>query len=257
MQFQGSLGIKYFQDLETNSHKIPMEVRHAFQRAFWNAIGAALVDYGRHIPVLTGDTRKGIIKILEYVDSRIIKVGGNTSYAPNLDLEMTESKKTAEDYPEPLNGEGEYKGEYIWPPDSALGIAFNSRKTWAEAIRETNHLPDGATGVDVDYAANANQYAGRYTFFFSHGPEYWTQLDQNGSPISDGPWNLVDLYNEVVGELLDRNVTMIAERISVGIATRVSPTFTLADDPAEADYYWRMSQGSKMGHLDLDFEVLL
>ncbi len=252
MHFKGSLGIKHFHDLDGKKLKIPMELRRHFQQAFWTAIGSALLDYGLRIPVLTGDTRKSVFEVLTFVDIQLTKAGGSGQFAPALDYKsMTDSKYHSDDYPEEIS-EKVYKKATPWPKGRPQAMV-HTRSEWRAAVLSHGHEPRGNTAAHMDYIGKGNQSTGQYTFFFSHGPDYWIEYDQVGIN-GHGPWDLTGHFRETVQKNLDDLIFATAARITVGFATQVDASYSLGRSGNPVAHMG--DEYTKMPHLDMEMEYL-
>lgn len=216
MEFKGTFSIRHFKELTAARPKLIKAERGAFQVAFWDAIGRSLLDYGLRIPVLTGDTRKGIHDILTEIDMRLARAGGTIQFAPALDWQtMTEAKEGSDHYPSPVS-DVSYKKPVWWRPDTN-DVKIKSRRQWRYAVQAIGHYPDGSVGADFDYTAiGSNAYVGSYTFFMSHGPAYWQMYDQ-GNVSGRGPWNLVEGFESMVNMFLNSAIEGVADAFTEAV----------------------------------------
>ena len=216
MEFKGTFSIRHFKLLGEKRAALIKAERGAFQIAFWDAIGRSLLDYGRRIPVLTGDTRKGIHEILTEIDMKLARAGGSIQFAPALDFTtMTEAKTDTDHYPKPVT-DVEYKKPVWWRPDTQ-DVKVKTRRQWRYAVQAVGHYPDGDVGATFDYTAiGSNAHVGSYTFFMSHGPTYWQMYDQ-GSVSGRGPWNMVEGFEQMVRMFLNSAVEGVADAFTEAV----------------------------------------
>lgn len=216
MLFKGTFAIRHFKALEHSREKLIRKQRDAFQRTYWHALGLAVLDYGLHIPVLTGDTRKGVLAILKEIEMRLKKVGGAADFSPLLDVDtMTLAKQTQDDYPQP--GDRPYRGAVQWPPGSVGGTPVKSRSEWRGAVKEHGHYPSNEPGTTFEFVPTGNAYVGYWTTYFSHGAAYWLEYDQDGLG-GHGPWHLIELFDHDVRIYLDTGVRNTANKFAEVIA---------------------------------------
>lgn len=211
MQFKGTFSIRHFKELQRSRDKLIKAQRSAFQIAFWDAIGRSVLDYGLRIPVLTGDTRKGVYQVLKLIDMRLLRAGGTIQFAPALDYDtMTEAKSRPDHYPKPVSNV-DYRSPVWWKPDTRE-VKIKSRKEWRYAVEAVGHYPDGDIGAQVDATGiGSNAYVGSLTFFMSHGPAYWQLYDQGKVGKNRGPWNLVEHFEAMVRAFMNNAIEGVAD----------------------------------------------
>lgn len=253
MEFKGTFGIRHFKTLEGNAARIQRDVRDAFKLAFYESLGRSVYAYAIRIPVLTGDTRQGLVPVLQRIDMEIARAGGTGAYASALDFGLTESKQDEDHIPQPVS-DYQYYGYYWWPPKEAnyagKRIKYHSRLEWRVAVENTTHFPSDNVDSRADFSLSGNAWAGSFSFWMAHGNEYWESYGWNMNS-----WLEAEFQEQLNLILVDTVRQLTSYVIKLGDSTGMAAQSTSRIGQGSIKEVGGV-KGSHFPHLSVDFADL-
>ncbi len=212
-------------DIVKNADRIKRKVRRMIYRVFTRAVGYAMLNMARKIPVVTGTTREAMRDILHTIELRNHQYGGHLRLA-RLSMRPTIRKVAPGDEPKPSNIYAQHYTRTIYwnerdvtneltEGDELPGQAVESRGEWQVALETENVTPNAI----AMFTPSVGSFVGDLHFYWDIGVPYWKIYDEEGMDTRlglIGPWHLA----EYVG-ITFQKYWHPGERTIKNIATRV------------------------------------
>ena len=178
-----------------------------------------LVEIGRQIPYLTGETREIVADVLGQVDQQIKKLIGKRRYKNKLPLETTLRKTSRGVYPR--YSSNLYSVKYTRTYRKNWG-KIESRGDWRDYLEAT--IAKTGTGI-ATFNGIIVTGSSSAKFIFALNVDHWEKYDTgivSGKP-SKGPWHVVQdgikIFNQTFDEGLPKVLKAIAAPFTIDVKT--------------------------------------
>jgi len=253
MLFYGTFQIQAFQELERKRDRIVKEARKAAQGVFIQHLVDGLHEFGEYLPSLTGDLRRQFATLSEALSIWATTKGIDVQ-VKELYSGMTESLFDNEGIA-PLGPQSTRPYSKPHSPHRQFLGSVSRREDWASLQKQMprgyiNSYGDATLGLpDFKRGWSANQYFGKYTFYFEWGEGYFADMLEEVYPAAKGRLEgvLDTIYRDVVEDTVTDLRSGAAKALTLeGYLTfSSSPEFTTpghglpqltADTPSGIDF---------------------